>query len=344
MALNIQERVPLSTYTTLHVGGEAEYFLEAHSAEALRDGVLFAKDKKIPWRIIGEGSNILVDDEMIPGITIKNALKGIQVEHEEGAVVLTVGAGETLDAIVRFSCEHGWWGLENLSSIPGTVGATPVQNVGAYGVEVAGLIRSVSAYDASVDEIKNLSVEGCRFSYRHSFFKESGGKHLIILSVTFVLSTLPRPHVEYRDLALHFADTDSALCTPSDIRRAVAEIRSRKFPNWHEVGTAGSFFKNPTVSEDVFVELQKLYPELSGHRTEGGVKLSLGWILDHICGLRGFTEGHVRTYEMQALVLVAEQGATAQEIDIFAQKISARVKEKIGIDIEREVTQITARV
>ncbi len=338
--MNVEHNVPLSEHSTFHIGGPAEFFTRAESEDALIEAVRWARSEGVSWRVIGHGSNMLFADQGMKGLTIQNAHAGIRFEEQGSGVLLTVASGTSLDALVAFVCEKGWWGLENLSGIPGTVGAVPVQNVGAYGVEVAELIRSVKAYDTEEDVLKTLSPEECSFSYRHSLFKEPAGARYVITEVSFFLSKDAGPRMGYRDIQEYFKDAEAEHLKPQDVRRAVIEIRSRKFPDWNVYGTAGSFFKNPIISEDAWHALRHTYPELPGHVAgEHIVKVPLGWILDHVCALRGAREGAVGTYGTQALVIVNYGGATADDITRFAQKIMSCVKEKTNIVIEWEVTR-----
>ena len=230
------------------------------------------------------------------------------------------------------------WGLENLSSIPGTIGATPVQNVGAYGVEVADLIETVNAVHIDSLEKKIFSKAECGFGYRDSFFKTPAGKKWCVTSVTYALSTVPKPVLHYKDLATLQTENET---DQNKIREHVAKVRSEKFPDWNIVGTAGSFFKNPIIKKELFIELQKTYEDIPGHENEfGDVKVSLGWILDKVCNLKGFTKGRVGLYQNQALVLVTEIGATAKEVDLFVDEIKKLVAEKTNIKIEREVLTV----
>ncbi len=327
----------LASHTTLKVGGEAEYFSVISSKEELIEAVTEAKKNNWSLRVLGGGSNVLVSDGGIKGLVIKNSLTGLSSETINDQIELTVGAGEILDAIIGHSVTQGWWGLENLSHIPGTIGATPVQNVGAYGVEVKDLIKQVEVFDTESMEFKILSNEDCGFSYRHSIFKTEPGKNLIVTSVTFLLSPTPNPKISYKDLSVRFSQVEPSQAA---IRSAVIEIRSKKFPDWHQVGTAGSFFKNPIITKTKYSELQERHPELPAFNvSDTEVKLPLGWILDRLLQVRGIRVGNVGTYEGQALVVVNEGGATAEEIAAFANSIVSEVKNKIGVAIEWEVTK-----
>jgi UDP-N-acetylmuramate dehydrogenase len=265
---------------------------------------------------------------------IHNAIKGVRYEAGEEVVELVVGAGEVWDELVADSVAHGYWGLENLSSIPGTVGATPIQNVGAYGVEVSQLITAVKCIHADTLEEKLFSNSECGFGYRDSFFKSAEGKKWIVVEVVFLVKKNPQPILEYKDV-VHLKNKKNL--TAKKIRDEVIKIRAGKFPDWHTVGTAGSFFKNPTVSKEVFAELKKNYTELPGYETDTGeYKVSLGWILDKALHLKGYCQGGVCLFQEQALVLVSHSG-DSDAIKNFYQEIQSLVKEKINILIEPEV-------
>lgn len=334
-----EEQVSLADHTTLHIGGHARYFCTVTTREELREALQWARAQGERWCVIGEGSNILFEDTGFPGLIIKNAINGITHTASPAGITLTVGAGVLLDDLVAYTTHEGWWGLENLSGIPGTVGATPVQNVGAYGVEIGDLITEVAIYDSANDVFGTLTKESCGFAYRHSIFKEPAGAHLVVVGVSLCLPHAAGPQITYRDLAVATKDTDSDALTPAEVRNHVIHIRAGKFPDWHVVGTAGSFFKNPIVPRDVYERMVRTYPDIPAHaEADGRMKLSLGWILDHVCHLRGVRDGAVGLYEKQALVLVNYGNATAHEVRTFAQKVSACVQEKIQIAIEWEVT------
>jgi UDP-N-acetylmuramate dehydrogenase len=339
MSIEIKENVPLAPYTTLKVGGAAEYFTTVSTEDALVEAVAFAEAQGLPTHILGGGSNTLVADEGVKGLVMHMAIRGMRSEVSDGGtVLLTVGAGEEFDAVVAYSVEEGWWGLENLSHIPGTVGATPVQNVGAYGVEIQDVVSNVRVYDPISNSFKVLTNHECMFGYRDSIFKRERGKRLVITGVVFKLQTVARRHIEYKDLASRF---EGVLPSQKEIREAVMKIRSAKFPDWKKTGTAGSFFKNPFVTEEQFEALKAKYPEMPGFKTESGsVKIPLGWVLDKLLDLRGYTQGNISTFENQALVLVAYEGATAREIKDFADRIVSRIKKEIDLDVEWEVTQM----
>jgi UDP-N-acetylmuramate dehydrogenase len=333
----LQERVSLKPFTTLKVGGEAQYFVTVSSEESLIEAVSFADEHGLQVHILGGGSNTLVSDEGVTGLVIHMDMRGISHELQGDSVIIRAKAGEVLDDVVALTVENGWWGLENLSHIPGSIGATPVQNVGAYGVETKDVVLEVRAYDRERKEFVTLAPSACAFGYRDSIFKHEAGKKFIIVEVSFLLSIVPQPHIAYRDLASQF---ENRVPTQKEIREALVKIRGSKFPDWKRVGTAGSFFKNPIVTQEIFQALAVRYPDMPSYNAEGNVKLPLGWILDKVVGVRGYSEGHISTYKNQALVLVAEEGATAHEIKTFAKKITDRVKEKTDIDVEWEVSMM----
>ena len=336
MAIIVREQVALGPQTTLKIGGPATYYIEVTTESELEEAVTFAEQKALPFCILGGGSNMLVADEGYRGVIINMRIQGRVYEQINSEMfTVHVGAGEVLDDFISDLVERGLWGLENLSHIPGSVGATPVQNVGAYGVEVADVIARVRVFDAETKTFFVLKNSECGFSYRHSIFKEK--YNLIIVSVTFSLFVIPKPNVTYAGLTSRLEGVPSL----RNIRDTIIAIRSEKFPDWHTVGTAGSFFKNPLLTQSEVIVLLKKYPDIPTYPASNDLtKVSLGYILDKICGLKGFTIGPVRLYEKQALVLVAEEGATEADIKNFVKIISEKIFLKAFIKISQEVTEI----
>jgi UDP-N-acetylmuramate dehydrogenase len=252
-------------------------------------------------------------------------------------ILVSAGAGEQWDVLVEQTVEHGLFGLENLSAIPGTVGAAPVQNIGAYGFEAGNRIVKVCALDTKIMDFVELSNTDCHFSYRDSLFKKEKGRY-IITRVDFALSKDGKVDIEYKDLKDYFSEKGIASLSLKNVREAVINVRWGKLPDWKLWGTAGSFFKNPIIAANKFAELKNKYPELLGFpEPDGLVKVSLGWVLDNICNVKGMKKGHVQVYEKQALVLVTKPGATSEEVVSLAQELIDMVKEKTGIEIEGEV-------
>ena len=339
MSLDIQKNTLLSSYTTLKVGGAAEYFVSVSEDAELVEAVTFAKKHMLPITVLGGGSNVLVSEHGVRGLVIHIALKGYRSRIEGDTVFLAVAAGEDFDSVIAHTVGQGWWGLENLSHIPGTVGATPVQNVGAYGVEAKDVVHSVRVFNIENEELQVLDGAACSFAYRDSLFKHHEGSKYIITEVIYALSLSPRRHLSYRDLATWFEDVPEP--SQQEIREAVMKIRAGKFPDWNTVGTAGSFFKNPIISSDVAALLQQRYPELPVFTVnDQQSKVSLGWILDKVLKLKGYASGNVALYKEQALVLVADESATADEIENFANSITEKIKTETGIAVEWEVRKL----
>ncbi|MEI6238281.1 MAG: UDP-N-acetylmuramate dehydrogenase [bacterium] len=347
----IKEKELLRDHTTFQTGGVASLFIEARTENDIKEAAIFFKQKNLPVFVLGGGSNVLVSDNGFKGMVINILTEGIKSEnYEEGrggenGIVVIAEAGEKWDSLVGYSVWEGLYGLENMSAIPGTVGGAVAGNIGAYGAEVKDHLLWVDALDMRSGSVKRFSNTDCAFIYRNSFFKTEEGKNNIIIRAGFLLSKNGKANISYKDLSDFFALKNSekvnvAEYVPNlkEIRDAIISIRQSKLPDWEKVGTAGSFFKNPTVSEKEFSDLKARFPEIPGRieDSEKRVKLSLGWILDKICGLKGMSVGRVGTYGNQALVIVNE-GGTASEVLSFAGSIEKIVKEKTGITIEREV-------
>lgn len=330
----LREHVPLSSLTTLRVGGSVRFVAVCETREDVQEALAFARARLLPWSVLGEGSNVLASDEGYEGVILSMRIPGIALAAQDGAVLLTAGAGVSWDALVREAAAQGLWGLENLAGIPGTVGASPVQNIGAYGMEVKDTLHEVHAIDATTGEERVFPREACGFGYRESRFKRE--PDLVIVAVSFVLRKGGEPQVGYKDLALAAAEGID-LSTPESIGNAVRTIRARKFPDLALVGTAGSFFKNPTIPAADFDRLKEEYTDLPGFPNEHGVKIPLAFVLDHMLNLKGYAEGNIALFEKQPLVLVANGGASANEIEAFADGVARRVHDATGIRIEREV-------
>ncbi len=338
--MKIINNYSLKELTTFKIGGPAKYFCIAKSEDEIIEAIGFSKKNKIPFFVLGGGSNILVDDKGFDGLVIKIELMGIKYEEKDNFVKATVGAGENWDNFVADTVERGYCGLENLSMIPGTVGASPVQNIGAYGSEVKDTIESVYVLDVKKDEYITFTNSQCDFSYRDSIFKQEKNRY-IVLSVIFNLSKKLKLNLEYKDLKEYFSRRNLSSPTLKQVRNAVINIRTEKLPNLQEYGTAGSFFKNAIVSLAKAKELVEKYPEIILHPVnDKKVKVPLAWILDNICEFKGKRKGNVGVYKNQALVLVNYGNATAEEITNLAQEMVDSVYEKTGIEIFPEVEYV----
>lgn len=336
--MQFEENVILAPLTTLRVGGPAALFARAGSVDDIHQAASYAREHALPLIVLGDGSNVLIPDGGFNGVVIKNELRGISFQDDGASVIATVSGGENWDTFVKEAVHRGLWGVENLSGIPGTVGATPVQNVGAYGSEIAEYIEWVDVFDMLRGEPARLAPTDCKFDYRDSIFKHEDGKRYVIVAVCLRLSREGRPNLAYHDLAEHFDQTGEDPTLPA-IRRAVLAIRKRKFPASGEYGTAGSFFKNPIISSEEAASLRARHPHVPLFPVgQNRVKVPLAWLLDHVCGLRGAWHGVVGSYEHQPLVLVTRDGATARDLAAFAEKIEKDVHDKTGVRIEREVT------
>lgn len=330
-----RERIPLAQMTTFRVGGPARFVYDCADIESVRAALAYARANNLPYLVIGEGSNILASDEGFDGVVIHITIPGIQVEPEDDEHARIIcGAGVAWEAVVREAASRNLWSIENMAGIPGTIGAAPVQNIGAYGTELAHTLVYVTALDADTDTIVELDADSCRFGYRESRFKEE--RNLIILEVALRLSRTAAPQLGYSDLA-RLNESGVPLRTPVEIGEAVREVRAQKFPDLSVSGTAGSFFKNPVVSEEKYLELCGRYGELPRFSAVGGVKIPLAFVLDKILNLKGYRLGKAYLFGNQPLVLVADQDACARDVDALAQEIETRVLDATGIRIEREV-------
>ncbi|NBD74425.1 UDP-N-acetylmuramate dehydrogenase [Patescibacteria group bacterium] len=323
--MQIDRDPSLATLTTMRVGGPARVLLSLDSLEELPEAIAFAQGQGMPWKILGGGSNVVFADAGWGGVLITLPSGSVHQDTDGAHEQLIVEAGYDWDTLVAESVARGLWGLENLSGIPGTCGATPMQNVGAYGVEIADVLSWVEVYDSREGAPLRLRPEDCAFGYRDS-------------RVAYALSRTPAPRLAYRDLAAHFGA--EATPTLAQIREAVLLIRSGKFPDLRTVGTAGSFFKNPVIDCRQAHELTERYPELPVYPAGERCKVSLAWILDHVCALRGFALGPVGLFQHQPLVVVAHAGATQADLDRLAATVAERVMDATGIAIEREVEMV----
>lgn len=335
--MEIRQHIPLAPYTTFKVGGTADYFCRARSPEDIQEAIIFARDKNIPFFVLGGGSNILVADEGYRGLVIQLDLRGVFFEDRGGEVLCRVAAGEKWDDFVALTVARGLYGLENLSGIPGTVGASPVQNIGAYGVEVKETIVRVETIDASTNTIKNFSNRACRFGYRTSFFKSLQGKNFIITRVTFLLQKKGSLNLSYKDVREYFKEK-KIMPTLEEVRAAILEIRSRKFPDLARYGTAGSFFKNPIISKSRFKKLHERFSNAPSYPVNKRfVKVPAGWLIQEVGGYKGFEQDAVRSFENQALVIVNTRNASAVDIFKYARMIQEEIQKKTEIILEFEV-------
>lgn len=339
MDMFILENVPLNSYSTMRLGGKAAFLTEVHTKQDITEAVSWATERNLPVIIIGDGSNIIWDDDGYPGLVLVNKLNGIETSGEyDSGVYLTAASGENWDNFVAETVEMGLTGIEFLSLVPGTVGATPVQNVGAYGAEVSGTITTLEAYDTQEKQFINLRGSECDFGYRTSRFKTTDHGRFLITSVTFLLQKgNPQPPF-YTALANYLAEHSITDITPKTVREAVIAIRSSKLPDPAIVANNGSFFANPIIESADFTQLLADHPEMP-HWTmdDGKVKVSAAWLIEQT----GFKDYHdpetgMGTWPKQPLVLVNESATTTAQLKAFKQKIVDAVRTKFTIELIQE--------
>jgi UDP-N-acetylmuramate dehydrogenase len=328
----------LSSYNTFGIQAQCAQFEEFNSVEELAQ--LIQKHPQTPTLILGGGSNILFTKNF-DGLVLKNEIKGIQtIEEDEKSITLAVGAGENWHEFVLHTIHQGYAGLENLSLIPGNVGACPMQNIGAYGVESKDLIVQVNAFHIESGKIHTFSNEACEFGYRESVFKRKLKGQYVIIEVCFKLLKEAKVNTTYGAINTELASKNIFNPTIKDVSDAVIAIRSSKLPNPKEIGNAGSFFKNPVISKSHFDSLQKSYPNIPNYPAPNNqIKLAAGWLIEQ-AGWKGYTNKNYGVHKLQALVLVNYGGATGQEIYDLSSQIIADIQDKFGIELEREVNII----
>lgn len=332
--MNLEKDISLSTLTSFHSGGVASFVVHCTSVAEVQEAVAFATEQKLPWYVLGEGTNVLADDEGFAGMILRMELEGITYNEQEAKTLVRAGAGVSWDTLVEEVTARGLWGIENLAGIPGTVGAGPVQNIGAYGMELKDTFVSCEVFDTTKGTVTAMQGDECQFGYRDSIFKQN--KHLIILSVTLSVSAKGAPKISYGDLQKALQQGID-LTSPSTIARAVREIRSQKFPDLQIYGTAGSFFKNPILSTAEYAALVAQYGEIPQYPHAKGIKIPLAYVLDKLLQLRGHKEGNAWLFEAQPLVLVLTRGGMSRDVERLAQYVAQNVFEKTNIHIEREV-------
>ncbi len=337
--MKIQENISLKPFTTFGIDKKAKFFTTVETLDELKAALLAAKEKQLPVFILGGGSNILLTRD-IDGLVIKLEIKGINLVKEEGDQLwVEVGAGEMWHELVLHSIAEDWAGLENLSLIPGTVGASPMQNIGAYGVEIKDVFDSLQAMHRETLEMQSFDAEACRFGYRESVFKQTFKDQYVITSVTFRLSKTPNFHLEYGAIREVLAANGVDQPSIRAISDAVIQIRKSKLPDPKEIGNAGSFFKNPTIPNAQFEALKASYPSIPGYPSAEGVKVAAGWLIEQT-GWKGKRIGEVGVHAKQALVLVNYGGGTGEEIKKLSEQIQASVYDKFGVQLQAEVNFI----
>ncbi len=339
--MKIHENFSLKNHNTFGVAVSAKCFVEVSSVEELIEAHQYAKTQSLQTLILGGGSNILFTKNF-EGLVIQLNLKGISEEViSENEVLVTAKSGENWHEFVQFCLGENYGGLENLSLIPGNVGTSPMQNIGAYGTEIKDTFVSCQVLNLETLELENFDAKKCNFGYRESIFKRAGKGKYIILEVTFKLTTKKHQiKTEYGAISSELKNLEIENPTIQEVSKAVITIRQSKLPDPKVIGNAGSFFKNPSISREQFLEVQEKYPEMPNYPNADLVKIPAGWLIEQ-CGWKGKQIGNVASHQLQALVIINATGkATGKEIFDFSTMIIESVKEKFGIELEREVNII----
>ena len=339
----LEENVSLRPHNTFGLAVQARYFARFASADALRQLLRLPQVQAADKLILGGGSNLLFTQDF-QGVVLKNEILGLEIlseNGEDGTALIRAGAGENWHEMVKYSLDQGLSGIENLSLIPGTVGAAPLQNIGAYGAELRDTFDHLEAVEIATGEGRVFTAGECGFGYRESVFKNVLKGQFVVTAVVLRLHRQARPNVRYGAITETLAEMGiEGEPTPHDVSRAVVHIRRSKLPDPAEIGNAGSFFKNPEISQARFDHLKSEYPELPGYPVPGGVKVPAGWLIER-AGWKGLRRGpgagthgvHAR----QALVLVNHGGATGSEIRQLAEEIISSVRQQFGIELHPEV-------
>lgn len=332
--LRIRENVFLGDMNSLGIAARARYFVSVPSVEALQQALQWASENAVEPLILGGGSNLVFAGDY-PGLVIRMAIACRCWEHINGdEATLVLGAGENWHESVLYAASAGYRGIENLALIPGTVGAAPVQNIGAYGTELRDTLLEVSALDRNTGDEITLTNSLCHFSYRDSVFKHEPGRYII----TFVRLRLSRARpfsLDYRDLADYFEGQDTRGLTPLDVANGVMAVRRRKLPDPAQLPNAGSFFKNPVVPLETWHSLRESYPDIAGYPGDDSAKVAAAWLIDQ-CGWKGYRNGKVGVHNRQALVLVNHSNGNGRDVLALADRIRGDVEARFGIALEME--------
>ncbi|KAF2390891.1 UDP-N-acetylmuramate dehydrogenase [Pseudomonas frederiksbergensis] len=335
MSLQVHPGVSLKPFNSFGVDVRAQLFAEAHNDTEVREALAYAASNAVPLLVIGGGSNLLLTAD-IQALVLRMATRGIRVLSDDGSqVVIEAEAGEPWHPFVQHTLAQGLSGLENLSLIPGTVGAAPMQNIGAYGVEIKDVFAGLTALDRQTGELRDFSLEECNFAYRDSLFKQQPGRWLI-LRVRFTLNRTAHLHLEYGPVRQRLTEQGIDHPTPTDVSQAICSIRSEKLPDPAVLGNAGSFFKNPLVPAALVTRLKLEYPDLVAYaQADGQMKLAAGWLIEK-AGWKGFREADAGVHKLQALVLVNYGGATGLQLLDLAQRIQKDIAQRFSVELEME--------
>lgn len=334
--MNIRKDAPLKELTTIKIGGKADFLVSIANKEDLIKAVQAIKAKSVPFTIIGGGSNIIAKDEGFRGVIIRNRMSGIEIN----GTTVKANAGEEWDVVVEQSVEQGLSGIEALSHIPGTAGAAPVQNIGAYGQEIADTLVELEAYDTQNEQFVTLKNTECGFSYRNSIFKSSEKGRYIITSITLELTKTPMQPPFYASLEKYLTENNVTYYDPKTIRDAVIAIRANRLPNPKIHPNAGSFFKNPIVEKWRLDEVEKEYGEIPKYDMgENKFKVPAGWLIEQ-ADMKDYAAHNLKTYQNNSLVIVNDNNATYEDLKNFRAEIMAAVRDKFRIELSQEPIEL----
>ena len=335
--MEILNNISLKPFNSFGINVNAKHFVEFNSTDEVSEVLTHVQQNKIPFLIIGEGSNILFTKDF-DGMILKNNLKSIELlKEDKNYYYIKSAAGEVWHNLVLYCIKNNYSGIENLSLIPGSVGAAPLQNIGAYGVELKDVFFELEALHIQSNKIKIFSLNDCAFDYRESIFKTKLKNQYIILNVTIKLNKQPKYNIAYGAIKEELEKLNCSTLNAKIISQAVINIRSSKLPNPKEIGNAGSFFKNPIVTEEICKQLKKEFPIIPIYSTKNNLfKVAAGWLIEQ-CGWKGFRKDDYGCHAKQALVLVNYGNAKGKEIFDLSTSIIESVKQKFGIELEREV-------
>jgi UDP-N-acetylmuramate dehydrogenase len=339
--LHIEHDISLQQFNTFGIPARATRYLRVEDPAQLAAVVADPALAALPRLVLGGGSNLLITRDEVESLVLHMALTGKEVVGETpDAILVRARAGENWHGFVQWTLAQGLGGPENMSLIPGTVGASPIQNIGAYGAEVKDTFHALTAFDFASGAIRTMTAADCRFGYRDSVFKHPEGRELAVLDVTFALPKAWAPNLRYAELARELEAQGIAGPTPRQVSDAVIAIRRRKLPDPAEIGNAGSFFKNPVVSGEHCARLLEQWPDVVHHaQPDGSEKLAAGWLIDQ-CGWKGKSLGRAGVYPKQALVLVNNGGARGEEVLALARAIQADVQARFGVLLEPEPVMV----
>jgi UDP-N-acetylmuramate dehydrogenase len=337
--MTIQENISLKPFNTFGIDARARYFSSFASLDELEE-LLAGPGSRVPQLVLGGGSNILLTKDF-DGLVLKNEIRGIEIIREdEEHVYLKAGAGENWHRFVLFCVENNYAGVENLSLIPGQAGASPMQNIGAYGVEIKDVFYELEAFHRKEGKLQRFSLSDCAFGYRDSVFKNKYKDQFVIVNVTYRLNRKPSFHTGYGAIVQELGNMGVRELSIQAISQAVINIRSSKLPDPKKLGNAGSFFKNPVVGNEQFEGLKKEFPGIVGFPSgPAHTKLAAGWLIEQ-CGWKGYRKGDTGCYPLQALVLVNYGDASGNDIFGLSSEIIGSVESRFGVRLEREVNVI----